>query len=81
VVTSAGPAGAPELGLATVGDGNNVGMCRAPPALLGTVVDDTCGVKPGKYPGWYGGAGEVALEAGPLNGVHVKAKDRNWIKG
>jgi len=40
-----------------VGDGNDVGMCKAPPALLGTVVGDTCGVKPVKNPGWCGGAG------------------------
>jgi hypothetical protein len=44
-----------------VGDGNDVGMCRAPPALLGTVVGETCGVKPAKYPGWYGGAGRSGV--------------------
>lgn len=40
-----------------MGDGNDVGMCRAPPVLLGTIVGETCGLKPVKYPGWYGGGG------------------------
>lgn len=38
-----------------MGDGN--GICRPPPALLCSVVGETCELKPEKYPGWYGGGG------------------------
>lgn len=38
-------------------DGNDVGICRPTPALPCIVVGETCELKPGKYPGWYGGGG------------------------
>lgn len=40
-----------------MGDGNDDGICRPPPVLPGSVVGETCELKPEKYPGWYGGGG------------------------